>query len=124
MTLPNLLTISRLAAIPLLMALLLLRFPGHDQLADLAGQPRIGGATAPGRARRARGVAHLLLAGQSREVPQRVEVGHAGQQHPRAMAVDDRLGLLAVAAAGLGEVVEDRHQLDVVAGRGGRHPGR
>jgi CDP-diacylglycerol--glycerol-3-phosphate 3-phosphatidyltransferase len=32
-TLPNLLTLSRLAAIPLLMALLLLRFPGHDQLA-------------------------------------------------------------------------------------------
>jgi CDP-diacylglycerol--glycerol-3-phosphate 3-phosphatidyltransferase len=30
---PNLLTLSRLAAIPLLMALLLLRFPGHDQLA-------------------------------------------------------------------------------------------
>ncbi len=33
MNLPNLLTLSRLAAIPLLMALLLLRFPGHDQLA-------------------------------------------------------------------------------------------
>src|SRR5713101_4535982 len=33
MTLPNLLTLSRLAAIPLLMALLLMRFPGHDQLA-------------------------------------------------------------------------------------------
>jgi nicotinamide-nucleotide amidase len=32
-TLPNLLTLSRLAAIPLLMALLLLRFRGHDQLA-------------------------------------------------------------------------------------------
>jgi CDP-diacylglycerol--glycerol-3-phosphate 3-phosphatidyltransferase len=31
--LPNLLTLSRLAAIPLLMALLLVRFPGHDQLA-------------------------------------------------------------------------------------------
>jgi len=31
--LPNLLTLSRLAAIPVLMALLLLRFPGHDQLA-------------------------------------------------------------------------------------------
>jgi len=31
--LPNLLTLSRLAAIPLLMALLLMRFPGHDQLA-------------------------------------------------------------------------------------------
>ena len=33
MNVPNLLTLSRLAAIPLLMALLLLRFPGHDQLA-------------------------------------------------------------------------------------------
>src|SRR6267154_1675114 len=33
MNIPNLLTLSRLAAIPLLMALLLLRFPGHDQLA-------------------------------------------------------------------------------------------
>lgn len=33
MNLPNLLTLSRLAAIPVLMALLLLRFPGHDQLA-------------------------------------------------------------------------------------------
>lgn len=33
MNLPNLLTLSRLAAIPLLMALLLIRFPGHDQLA-------------------------------------------------------------------------------------------
>ncbi len=33
MNLPNLLTVSRLAAIPLLMALLLVRFPGHDQLA-------------------------------------------------------------------------------------------
>ncbi|HEX9098503.1 MAG TPA: CDP-diacylglycerol--glycerol-3-phosphate 3-phosphatidyltransferase [Candidatus Dormibacteraeota bacterium] len=33
MNLPNLLTLSRLAAIPLLMALLLLRFRGHDQLA-------------------------------------------------------------------------------------------
>ena len=32
-TLPNLLTLSRLAAIPLLMALLLVSFPGHDQLA-------------------------------------------------------------------------------------------
>jgi nicotinamide-nucleotide amidase len=31
--LPNLLTLSRLAAIPILMALLLVRFPGHDQLA-------------------------------------------------------------------------------------------
>ena len=33
MNLPNALTLSRLAAIPLLMVLLLLRFPGHDQLA-------------------------------------------------------------------------------------------
>lgn len=33
MNLPNALTISRILAIPLLMALLLLRFPGHDQLA-------------------------------------------------------------------------------------------
>src|SRR3989441_9044097 len=33
MTLPNLLTVSRLAAIPVLMALLLVSFPGHDQLA-------------------------------------------------------------------------------------------
>ena len=33
MNLPNLLTFSRLAAIPVLMALLLVRFPGHDQLA-------------------------------------------------------------------------------------------
>ena len=33
MNLPNLLTLSRLAAIPVLMALLLMRFPGHDQLA-------------------------------------------------------------------------------------------
>src|SRR5437660_5936232 len=33
MNLPNLLTLSRLVAIPLLMALLLVRFPGHDQLA-------------------------------------------------------------------------------------------
>src|SRR5690242_17131321 len=31
--LPNALTISRLVAIPVLMALLLLRFPGHDQVA-------------------------------------------------------------------------------------------
>jgi len=31
--LPNLLTVSRLAAIPVLMALLLVSFPGHDQLA-------------------------------------------------------------------------------------------
>jgi CDP-diacylglycerol--glycerol-3-phosphate 3-phosphatidyltransferase len=30
---PNTLTVSRLAAIPVLMALLLLRFPGHDQVA-------------------------------------------------------------------------------------------
>jgi nicotinamide-nucleotide amidase len=30
---PNALTVSRLAAIPVLMALLLLRFPGHDQVA-------------------------------------------------------------------------------------------
>jgi CDP-diacylglycerol--glycerol-3-phosphate 3-phosphatidyltransferase len=33
MNLPNALTVSRLVAIPLLMALLLLRFPGHDQVA-------------------------------------------------------------------------------------------
>jgi len=33
MNLPNVLTLSRLAAIPLLMALLLVRFPGHDQAA-------------------------------------------------------------------------------------------
>lgn len=33
MNLPNSLTISRLAAIPILMALLLLSFPGHDELA-------------------------------------------------------------------------------------------
>ncbi|MFI5061847.1 MAG: CDP-diacylglycerol--glycerol-3-phosphate 3-phosphatidyltransferase [Actinomycetales bacterium] len=33
MNLPNALTVSRLAAIPLLMALLLVRFPGHDQVA-------------------------------------------------------------------------------------------
>ena len=35
MNLPNALTISRLVAIPVLMALLLLRFPYHDQLAAL-----------------------------------------------------------------------------------------
>ena len=33
MSIPNALTISRLVAIPVLMALLLLRFPGHDQVA-------------------------------------------------------------------------------------------
>lgn len=33
MNIPNALTISRLVAIPILMALLLVRFPGHDQLA-------------------------------------------------------------------------------------------
>lgn len=33
MNLPNALTISRLAAIPILMALLLVRFPAHDQIA-------------------------------------------------------------------------------------------
>lgn len=33
MNIPNALTISRLVAIPALMALLLLRFPGHDQVA-------------------------------------------------------------------------------------------
>jgi CDP-diacylglycerol---glycerol-3-phosphate 3-phosphatidyltransferase len=33
MNLPNSLTVSRLVAIPLLMALLLMRFPGHDQIA-------------------------------------------------------------------------------------------
>ena len=33
MNLPNALTISRLVAIPILMALLLVRFPGHDQVA-------------------------------------------------------------------------------------------
>lgn len=33
MNLPNLLTVSRLAAIPLLMVLLIVRFPGHDELA-------------------------------------------------------------------------------------------
>lgn len=33
MNLPNFLTLSRLAAIPVLMALLLVSFPGHDQLA-------------------------------------------------------------------------------------------
>jgi CDP-diacylglycerol--glycerol-3-phosphate 3-phosphatidyltransferase len=36
MNLSNVLTLSRLAAIPLLMALLLLRFPGHDQVAAAA----------------------------------------------------------------------------------------
>lgn len=33
MNLPNILTVSRIVAIPVLMALLLLRFPGHDQAA-------------------------------------------------------------------------------------------
>ena len=33
MNIPNSLTVSRLVAIPVLMALLLLRFPGHDQVA-------------------------------------------------------------------------------------------
>lgn len=33
MNLPNTLTVSRLLAIPVLMALLLMRFPGHDQVA-------------------------------------------------------------------------------------------
>ncbi|MHB8613589.1 MAG: CDP-alcohol phosphatidyltransferase family protein, partial [Candidatus Dormibacteraceae bacterium] len=33
MNVPNLLTISRLVAIPPLMVLLMVRFPGHDQLA-------------------------------------------------------------------------------------------
>ena len=33
MNIPNGLTLSRLAAIPLLMALLLIDFPGHDQIA-------------------------------------------------------------------------------------------
>src|SRR6202521_4188581 len=32
MNLPNLLTLSRLAAIPVLMVLLIARFPGHDEL--------------------------------------------------------------------------------------------
>jgi len=31
--LPNVLTLARLASIPVLMALLLLHFPGHDQVA-------------------------------------------------------------------------------------------
>ncbi len=35
MNIPNALTISRLVAIPILMALLLMRFPGHDQLAAI-----------------------------------------------------------------------------------------
>lgn len=35
MNLPNLLTLSRLAAIPVLMVLLLVRFPNHDQVAAL-----------------------------------------------------------------------------------------
>ncbi len=35
MTIPNALTVSRLASIPVLMALLLLRFPYHDQIAAL-----------------------------------------------------------------------------------------
>ncbi len=62
----------------------------------------------------------LLLADQPGEVAERLEVGDARQQHPRAVAVDDRLGLLPVAAAGLREVVEDRDELDVVARRGRR----
>ena len=33
MNLPNVLTLSRLAAIPLLMVLLIVRFDGHDQIA-------------------------------------------------------------------------------------------
>src|ERR1700674_1703434 len=33
MNIPNVLTLSRLAAIPPLMVLLMVRFPGHDQLA-------------------------------------------------------------------------------------------
>ena len=39
MNIPNALTISRLAAIPVLMALLLLRFPGHDQVAAALTAP-------------------------------------------------------------------------------------
>ena len=34
MNVPNLLTLSRLAAIPVLMALLLVHFQNHDQLAE------------------------------------------------------------------------------------------
>jgi hypothetical protein len=66
----------------------------------------------------------LLLADQTTEVAQRVEVGDAGQQHPCAVTVDDGLGLASVAAARLREVVEDRYQLNVVAGRGRRDLGQ
>ena len=97
-------------------------WPG-GQLAQRLGRhqrpaPHPDRARAAAGVHRARRLARLLLAGQSREVAQRVQVGHPRQQHPRAVAVDHGLGLAAVAAARLGEVVEDRDELDVVAGRG------
>src|SRR5437868_9813992 len=76
----------------------------------------------PRRTARASGtseVRDLGFAHQPREIAQRLEVGHSGQQHPGPVAVHDRLRLLAVATARLSEIVEDRHELDVVAWRGG-----
>ena len=84
---------------------------GRDQRPAPA-RGRAGGAAGAGRVR---AVAGLLLADQPGEVAQRLEVGDARQQHPRPVAVHARLGLLAVTRAGLGQVVEDRDQLDVVA---------
>lgn len=55
MNLPNALTISRLASIPVLMALLLLRFPFHDQLAAAVFVVASLTDTADGNLARARG---------------------------------------------------------------------
>ena len=88
---------------------------GGDERAPSTGD-RAGGSSG---AARVGTVGRLLLTGEPGEVAQRFQIGYARQQHPRPVAVDHGFGLLAVAAARLSQVVEDRHQLDVVAGRGG-----
>ena len=55
--------------------------------ADRAGPCPAAGAGRPAQ------LACLLVAGEPREVAQRVKVGDTRQQHPRPVTVDDRLGL-------------------------------
>ena len=64
-------------------------------------------------------VLDLFVADEFGEVAERFHVGDAGEQQSGAVVVDHGQRLVAVAGAGLCDVVEDRDQLDVVGGGGG-----
>jgi hypothetical protein len=64
-------------------------------------------------------VACELVADETGEVAERLQVRNTWQEHASAVAVDNRFRLASIARSRLREVVEDRDELDVVTRRRG-----